>query len=337
MSLRQESPPMQSSGTGTLHIVICAHPMADLYVGELVAGFGTEEHLIIETYKRRIVMDPALDVMRVDTSSPLRYLRAIRKMRKHVDRLVASNDKIVFYIAHPTPLLSNYVATLAGKCDKVSVRLIPDGIMNFLPYPRRISVKTQVVKYVPKLLAGALCGFVYRPHKGSTIGMESIRYERMYTLEPEFAYVPDGALVEKISMPERKFRLTQAALFLGQPIHRRHRAEYRAGIEKVLKDRRFSGLSIRYKPHPAERLTCELVAFLAERGIAIDAASEPLERSNTYRTVFSYCSSALMNLRMLDKRVSCYAISSRCICSWKSPRLARLRSAFESVGVEFIE
>lgn len=321
----------------TLHLVLCAHPMADFYIKELVEGFHGEEHLIIETYIRRIVRDGDLNIIRINTPSPIGYIWEIRKVKKEIDVRVKTHDRVIFYIPHPTHLLSNYAASLAQRWDHVEICLIPDGVMNFLPYQRNYDAKTLVKKFTPKLIAGFLCGFLYRPYRHSVIGIEGIRYRRMYSTAPAFALVPPGIEVEKIEVRGHPFDLTSNAVILGQPGIREQLPAYLSGLQKAVEDSRFNCRSLYYRPHPAEQLSPELQTFLARNKIQLDTSQAPLERNNTYGTVIAYTSSALMNLRLLDKRINCYALSAHGICDWSKPWRSQLRAAFSAIGVQFIE
>lgn len=245
---------------------------------------------------------------------------------------VIDTEAINYFINHLTSSFPN---------ASVTVRLIPDGVLNIQRHP--LGTIKEFLQYFRKLRLLASPKLNYYPLRGDRTGSDESIVDRIYVL-PGFPHeynrdkvveMPPFYQVDESQTCKGELR----ALVIGQPLVGRKRLTtkkqmvIKTGIAKLLSD---NGVScIDYKSHHREKN----LEFLSEsyREIFFEEPLETFLVNNHYDMVVGIYSTALLTARLvlpLNCRVISFGFDQ--IDFKDNDTKAKILSVFEKLGVEIV-
>lgn len=246
---------------------------------------------------------------------------------------VIDTEAINYFINHLTNSFPN---------AKVTVRLIPDGVLNIQRHP--LGTIKEFLQYFRKLRRLVSPKLNYYPLFGDRTGSDSTIVDRIYLLpgfpheynQKKVVQMPPFYQMDEGKSGSRELR----ALVIGQPLLRdrrltdKQRMEISRGIAIFLKEQGMDRIDYKSHPREAER------EFLCEHYREIHP-EEPLETflvHNHYDVVIGIYSTALLTARLIlpgKCRVISFGFDQ--IFYKDSDSKTKVMSVFDRLGVEMID
>lgn len=319
-------------GTTPTHLIPMLE-VADQLPGQILF-FHPEAQRIPQRYRERLAFLGGCE--RTNRSRSSKYLAAGRSLR----RVLAKGANATVCVPHPFNPLSNFACFAPGAND---VRIYQDGMLNYYdatnPFGQAFALARR------RLLAlGAL--LPYRAYAGHLSGIEARSISTGYFTHPEHVVLKEcfsriapikfAASLASIDQAEEGNAVT---LFLDQPIERFVPAEDVVPLRRLAREVADSmGRPVLYKPHYVQRYPFGIEPgwqLASDEEMALPAEEIPMIRS--VGAVVSFCSSALVNIRLLQPGVRCVAVGGTLVpirIDGEQKTVADLLSKF---GVETVE
>lgn len=255
-------------------------------------------------------------------------------------RLLRKGRDATVCVPHPFNPLSNFAFFAPGARD---VRIYQDGILNYYDAANPF-VRASVLAKRRLLASGAL--LPYRPYVGHLSGIEEREISTGYFTHPEhvvlyerfsrIAQLEFGASLVPGDQPKSGEPVT---LFLDQPIERLVSREAVPTLRRLASDFADSmGRPVLYKPHYTQR-----APFETRRGWQVASPEEmalPAEEIPVIRpvdAVVSFCSSALVNIRLSRPNMRCAAIGGALIPIRIGGQQRTMADLFANLGVQVVD
>lgn len=272
-------------------------------------------------------------------SKVAKYVSAAHEIR----RAVRERSNISVYAPHPFHTLSNY---LLLSVDGVEKNIYQDGILN---YYDAMTPRMSAAPLLGRRLRAVLIGLPYRKYSGHPSGIESFQAHSGYFTHPE-KIVLRGSFSRVCKLRGNAHSGTwndqqgseDVTLFLDQPIERNlhveHARKVRAAAETFTEE---LGMPVLYKPHHDQGGTNSMRS--SWNAVSSDQERVPAEifaRAKNIRNVVGFFSSALVNIRMQNPSVGCYAVGANAVpiqIDGRHSNLGSLLSGFDvtSVDIDF--
>lgn len=259
-----------------------------------------------------------------------------RQRRAHGERLAGPAH---WYICHP----DSYPANDAFfRDDALSMNLLPDGLLNYLPSLSEQPSVRRSIRHVVSRFAGWMAGLDYRPRplgKHMT-RFETGRYTRTYGTTEDGYATPSGELVILPTQVEHSAstRLPRLAVLADQPLD--------SVADAILEDQLIQGMAdhvaslgverVIYKPHPRgpDRLSvfADLIQSAVEAAPTGVTAEDVIEQTGAGVLISFYSTVLTMTGHMPGLRriaILPYAEISR-----QPGVVERLKTTFAANGVE---
>ncbi|HJR12873.1 MAG TPA: hypothetical protein VJ833_03155 [Rhodanobacteraceae bacterium] len=262
------------------------------------------------------------------------YFRA----RREIDRMMACGEQVDLYLPHPFNPLSNHVFFHNRPIRRF---IYQDGILNYY------DAATPLASFSARMrqrVKAAVIGARYRLYGGHLSGIDSRPVAGGFFTHPDLVVSADKfPALRRLTFRsiERTPDLVDVGdvLFLDQPV------ELVVGAERACELRRRTaeyidtlGARVLYKPHYAQGrerslgprwmpLAPELSALPAEWALARIRVAH----------VVSFCTSALANIAMSDRTITCHATAANLVPVSVNGRRTTLAEVLSGLGVKVVE
>jgi hypothetical protein len=307
-------------------LVIC--PFTALYLPNLLMLLDSEfdEVVVLQFYSRNLldqhqdndIYGKAKYISFIHAGNMFKYYECTARAINFIKRASMSGRTVSYFIPHPNHILTNFIYFSVGlshvggsvniaNLGNGSIVLIPDGLANYYSPKLRPYMFTMIGKF---LLCCTL-GFVYRIYRGNYIYPSEMKYSFgiLFSKESVTDSLPNFSLLkinsisssESGACPSR----VNTVLLLGGFVANLpcDFLEYFDIITRFFSTVSDGNLRLFYKPHPNEPPA--LSSLLMQRLPAvefIDKAQKIELTSSKYARIYSFYSSALLNIRIISSR-----------------------------------
>ena len=219
----------------------------------------------------------------------------------------------------------------------------PDGNDSF--YFKKVNRKTLYGRWL-KCLISKFCGIEYFWHDCFRYDYVGISLaERVYSYIPENLKYHIDCEIKRIPLVKNRKEINvnndRICIFLGQVIEFGMKNDTKHKITECFKyiQAREENIKIFYKPHPREKV--ELVKeYLDKYGFEIMRDKEAIEsviRNVSVKTIYSFYSSALINLKiMFGENIECVAYKGLEFYEVQEENANVLKDIYRNLGIEYI-
>jgi hypothetical protein len=240
------------------------------------------------------------------SGSPFTKIFQLRTIKSRIDYLVRQNDSLRFYMPHVGGFLANYIFFCKKFTEKTELNFFYEGILYFYDYK-----EPYAAHHLKRSLLGVIVGFTYRYRK-VIFPYNSKAINKIYTPLKAKTKGPKNKLIEVLLSKDGRLakEKNSAYLILGGPIEGLD-VFFRKVIDQII-NMSNDEVEIFYKGH---------ASFLTHNKEYLDTfANIALERRITYKeldilepieqivdsinvsTIFSYYSSALVNMKLMQPK-----------------------------------
>lgn len=272
----------------------------------------------------------------------LNRLFMLEALRKAISAHMSPNT--ILYTARLDLFYVNVVVgALVSKYPQMSVRIIPDGALNFMSENVSDSWPVKTQSWMKKCGYGLIGGLRPYPIKGEKIGVDTEIVDKVYALKGvQSPY--DAAKVEYLTfLPSKGVDGVQRkALVVGQPLisHNQNLKADQGSVELLSSemDRYCKDSGIRhidYAAHPRDPHKCLFEESYNEVSHECLCLEEYLQK-NSYDLIISCSSTVLVNAKlMFGDSIQSVSIGME-ILPFNQEQMVQHMNAFSSVGVTLL-
>ena len=258
--------------------------------------------------------------------------------RREIDRLMDRGDPIDLYVPHPFNPLSNHAFFREGPIRRF---IYQDGILNY--YDAATPLASVSVR-LRQRIKGAVIGARYRMYAGHLSGIDSLSIAGGLFTHPGLVVSAEKfPLLRPLTFRSNHRTAVASAegdvLFLDQPV------ELIVGDERARELRHRTveyidtlGARVLYKPHYAQGRETSLSPRWVPLAPELSAlpAEWVLDRIRVAHVV-SFCTSALANIAMSEKAITCHATAANLVPVSVNGRWTTLAEVLSGLGVQVVE
>lgn len=314
------------------HVIICIHPMLNIYITELLNTINSTNYIIIEMYSSEVLTEQT-NLKRYRNKNKLQLFLNLFRIKNKLNKLRKKYDNIHYYIPHPIHIISNYIAfSILRQNDCIS--LIADGVMNYYSCKsQRFKNKMKFFKIISYLL-----NINYKLFNDHCTAYNVISYKYLFVIYKEgVVSIKSNMQLIELKTQNSKVTTLDNILIVGQP-SLDDDAKNKLLISQINIIEKNN--KIYYKPHPSEIISSSTKRILDNHNISILSSNKPIESiNNTFDTYISTTSSVLINMKILYPKVKCIAVMNnyqllikmqKNICA---ANLDELKATFQKIGV----
>jgi hypothetical protein len=296
-----------------INVVVMINPMVITYLEQLLHTIdleqgGQAQFIIVSFYSRNLLTECKRDklltvyngrIMIKNYIAPekgFNYLLKVKSAIKLINKVAFNYDNLIFYIAHPNHIITNYIYFDLSVKKNISIHQIPDGIANYY----YVNVSHYMPRMVIKKIISIFIGIKYTLYNGHYLSGAISRFDRYYYFSTAYHDMP-VELQRKINNDNVVIiNNSDGVLIIGQDVSVKYRAIYLQTLQNIIAilGKRFD--KINYRAHPAEKMSCNEVVCLSNLGCEIvDRIGVVEDIMGSYKLCIGFYSSALINARYI--------------------------------------
>ena len=302
-----------------MNIFICQTPFQLYYATIIIKHLGFSNNLKFCIIHSNLNCDELNEYSEVELLNSLssrqtiNTVKQLKTIKNRIDELVSQKDITNFFMPHSGGFIANYVFFSKKLKNKIKVNFYYEGILYFYDYQ-----ESYRLYHLKRILLGYTLGFKYHYVK-NILPYNSDKIEKIYSPLKALTKGPINKIVELpfSSKIKKTPKEKDAYLILGGPINNLQDF-YERILKTIIKNSGKSAV-VYYKGHSSflthHKKDKEAFANIAKKHninyqeLDITSPVEALIKDLKISSIYSYYSSALVNIKLMDPQgydIICY-------------------------------